>query len=304
MTDIRTIAARADALEAEVGHPGDRWDELKRRVQDEAITQFRQIEDEWLALMWAIDAYRVAGVPPRAMGRSTIDSPARLAAIYRSKGNWFATLIALLLQNRTNQPIQPRTKVLGFSQVHQIDVAWPVREIDPRVCAETKVTGAPAFADTPARSAIADFSNRRKELKFAATDLKLYRRQQETAIAHWGVWREKAPPKTYFLWAARLKTEGKRGQDDVARLAKEAQALINSYLDGAGLVAWRTRTDQQGYEPVRLPLSSQVTELDDVLYRIETEIKLLVEPGGLPPEPVQPEEAAVDVEQLMPDTPS
>lgn len=304
MTDIRTIAARADALEAEVGHPGDRWDELKRRVQDEAITQFRQIEDEWLALMWAIDAYRVAGVPPRAMGRSTIDSPARLAAIYRSKGNWFATLIALLLQNRTNQPIQPRTKVRGFSQVHQIDVAWPVREIDPRVCAETKVTGAPAFADTPARSAIADFSNRRKELKFAATDLKLYRRQQETAIAHWGVWREKAPPKTYFLWAARLKTEGKRGQDDVARLAKEAQALINSYLDGAGLVAWRTRADRQGYEPVRLPLGSQVTELDDVLYRIETEIKLLVEPGGLPPEPVQPERSAVDVEQLMPDEPS
>ena len=195
------------------------------------------------------------------------------------QGLWFATLIALLLQNRTNQPIQPRTKVLGFSQVHQIDVTSPVREIDPRVCAETKVTGAPAFADTPAREHRRGLLNRRKELKFAPTDLKLYRRQQKTAIAHWGV--AKAHRQDVLsLWAARLKDEGKRGHDDVARLAKEAQALINSYLDGAGLVAWRTRADQQGYEPVRLPLGSQVTELDDVLYRIETEIKLLVEPGG------------------------
>jgi hypothetical protein len=303
MTDLRALAATAEALEAEVGHPGDRWEDLKRLVQDEVITQFRRIEGDWLALMWAIDAFRVAGVPPRAMGRTSIESHARLAAIYRSKGNWFATLIALLLQNRTSQPIQPRTKVRGFSQMHQIDVAWPVREVDPLVCAETKVTGAPAFSDTPARSAIADFSNRRKELKFAATDLKLYRRQQETAIAHWGVWREKAPPKTYFLWAARLKTDGVRAQDDIGRLTKEARALVNSYLDGAGLVAWRTRSDQRMYEPVRLAPGSEVTDLDDVLYRIESEIKLLVEPGGLPPKPVQVLMPAVEVEQLVVDKP-
>ncbi len=303
MTDIRAVAARAEALEAEVGHPGERWEELKRRVQDEAITQFRQVEADWLSLMWAIDAYRVAGVPPRAMGRISVESAARLGAIYRSKGNWFATLIALLLQNRTNQPIQPRTKVRGFSQLHQIDVAWPVRQEDPLVCAETKVTGAPAFGSTPARSAIADFSNRRKELKFAATDLKLYRRQQETAIGHWGVWREKAPPKTYFLWAARLRTEGARGRDEVTRLTGEAQALVNSYLDGAGLVAWRTRDDRRGYDVVRLPVGSQVTELDDVLYRIESEIKLLVGPGGRPPEPVRPSNTAVDIAHLAPDSP-
>lgn len=301
MTDIRAIAARAEVLEAEVGHPGERWEELKRRVQDEVVTQFHQVETDWLALMWAIDAFRVAGIPPRAMGRTSVESPARLAAIYRSKGNWFATLVALLLQNRTNQPIQPRTKVRGFSQIHQIDVAWPVRDVDPLVCAETKVTGAPAFGDTPARSAIADFSNRRKELKFAATDLKLYRRQQETAIAHWGVWREKAPPKTYFLWAARLRVEGARGRDDVSRLAKEAQALINSYLDGAGLVAWRTRSDGAMYELVRLPQGFEVTDLDDVLYRIESEINLLVQPTGLPPQPVRADRPVVAVEDLAPD---
>lgn len=299
--DIRALAARADQLEANVGHPGDRWEELKRRVQDEGIRTFSQVEADWLALMWSIDAFRAAGIPPRAMGRTTVESSARLAAIYRSKGNWFATLIALLLQNRTSQPLQPRTKVRGFSQVHQIDVAWPVRLEDPLVCAETKVTGAPAFASTPARGALADFTNRRKELKFAATDLKLYRRQQDTSIGHWGVWREKAPPKTYFLWAARLRTEGSRGRDTISRVAAEAQGLVNSYLDGAGLIAWQTRADNGGYEVTALPTDAQVTELDDVLYRIESEINLLVGPQGLPPEPVRPERPAVDVSKLAPD---
>jgi len=298
MTDIRVVADLSEAVEREVGHPGLLWETLKGRVQDEALTQFRQVESDWLELMWSIDAYRIAGLPPRAMGRTAVEGPARLAAIYRSKGNWFATLIALLLQNRTNQPISPRTKVRGFSQIHQIDVAWPVRNVDPRVCAETKVTDAPDFGRTPARSAIGDFSNRRKELKFAATDLKLYRRQQDTAIDHWGVWRESAPPKTYFLWAARLRTEGSQPPDDIRKLAQEAQALTTSYLDGAGLIAWRTRPDKTGYERVELPTGFQVSQLDDVLYRIETEIKHLLAATGLPPEPVVAGRPLVDVERL------
>jgi hypothetical protein len=301
MTDIRAVADISEALEAQVGHPGELWEELKRRVQEEAIGQFKRIEVDWLALMWSIDAFRVAGIPPRAMGRDTVEGSARLAAIYRSKGNWFATLIALLLQNRTSAPLQPRTKVRGFSQRHQIDVAWPVREIDPLICIETKVSGAPPVGSTPARSAVADFTNRRKELKFAATDLKLYRRQQDTSIDHWGVWREKAPPKTYFLWGARLKNEGTGGHDDPRKLASEAQALINSYLDGAGLVAWRTRSDGRGYEPVPVPSGSEVTELDDVLYRVESEIKLLTQPSGEPPAPIAATRPAIDVSNLADD---
>jgi hypothetical protein len=302
VSDVRLVADESEALERRVGHPGLLWDGLKARVQEESVTQFRAVETDWLELMWSIDAFRVAGVPPRAMGRPDVDSSARLAAVYRTKGNWFATLVSLLLQNRTSQPISPRTKVRGFSQVHQIDVAWPVRNVDPRVCIETKVTGAPAFGHTPARSAIADFSNRRKELKFAATDLKLYRRQQNTAIEHWGVWRDAAPPQTYFLWAARLKAGPGRGADDIRRLCQEAQALSNSYLDGAGLVAWREKRDASGYEKVEVPVGFQVSDLDDVLYRIETEIGQLLGPSGLPPAPFRAEHPVVDVEQLASDS--
>lgn len=94
---------------------------------------------------------------------------------------------------------------------------------------------------------------------------------------------------------------GTRGRDAVGRLTAEAQALVNSYLDGAGLVAWQTRADSCGYEVIQHPTDAQVTRLDDVLYRIESEIKLLVGPRGLPPEPVVPARPVVDVTELAPD---
>jgi hypothetical protein len=292
----------AVALEERVGHPGERWQILRDRIQDHAVTTFAAIEQEWLDLMWSIDAFRSAGIAPRTMGRQDIDAVLRLAAVYRFKGNWFATLIALLLQNRTHQPISPRTKVKGFSQNHQIDVAWPVREEDPLVCVETKVSGASATPSVTARGALADFSNRRKELKFAATDLKLNRRQQDTRIEHWGVWRENAPPLTYFLWAARLRTTG-RQPEQLSKLIDEASALRDTYLDGAGLIAWQMRDDGSGYQSLKLPANARVTELDDTLYRIASEINRLTGPGGKPPAPETPEHRAVDVERLADDTP-
>ena len=290
------------ALENLVGHPGQLWEHLRDRVQDQAIVSFLAIEDDWLRLMWSIDAFRSAAIAPRSMGRPDVDHDLRLAAVYRSKGNWFATLVALILQNRTHQPISPRTKVRGFSQNHQIDVAWPVRQDDPLVCVETKVTGAPGILTGRPRGAIDDFSNRRKELKFAATDLKLNRRQQDTSIEHWGVWRENAPPKTYFLWAARMRTASESRQpDQVSRLVGEAEALRNSYLDGAGLIAWKRRDDGPGYERVPLPVSARVADLDDSLYRIASEINRLIGPGGRAPDPVTPERRAVAVETLADD---
>jgi len=181
--------------------------------------------------------------------------------------------------------------------MHQIDLAWPARREDPRVCAETKVTGAPAYGTTPARGSLSDYSNRRKELKFAATDLKLYRRQQDTVIEHWGVWREQSPPKTYFLWAARLNPEKER----ITTLVAEAQALVNTYLDGAGIVAWQENAAGTGYEAVPVPHVARVTDLDDVLYRLASEINLLAGPTRTPPPPVTPERPAVQPEQLPPD---
>jgi hypothetical protein len=289
-----------NALEATIGSPRVKWDALIERIQTDGITRFESIEREWLDLLWCLDSYRIAGVAPRLMGKATLSEPRRLAAAYRMKGNWFALVVAALLQNRTSQPIGAKNRVVGFSQPHQIDVAWPPRENDPLVCIETKVTGAPAYGDTPARGALSDFSNRRKELKFAATDLKLFRRQDGTTIDHWGAWRSTAPPKTYFLWGARLRT-GTRADDSVIGLAREAQALINTYLDGAGVLAWRVNDEGTGYEPAPMPASAVVSALDDVLHRVASEIKQMA-PAGVAPAPFIPDDAAVDTALLLGDT--
>jgi hypothetical protein len=270
------------SVEDRVGHPGDKWDELRDGVQALVTRSFADVQDQWLDLMWTLDAFRTARVLPRGYGDS--------GALNRKKGDWFADLVALLLHNRTSHQIGARTRVPGFSQRHQIDVAWPARGLDPLVCCETKVTGAPAFGKTPARPTRVDFVNRRKELKFAATDLKLFRRQQETRIAHWDEWRGSQPPRAYFLWGARLEP----GADRIETVVREARALIDTYLDGVGLVAWRSRDDGPGYEAIPVPEGERVTELDDVLYRMESFIHSSVDEHGNPPPPIRPDKSSFD----------
>jgi len=274
---VSTRDDQAYELEEQVGHPAQLWESLKDHVQADAVKSFAGVQEEWLQLMWSLDAFRVRQLIPIGMGVNP-------GAVNRFKGNWFAELIALLLQNRTSQRIGARTRVQGFSQLHQIDVAWPVRQHDPLICAETKVTGAPAYGSTPSRAATADWTNRRKELKFAATDLKLYRRQQETTIDHWDVWRKGNPPRVFFLWAARITDK----RDRIDYMIREVRSLIETYLDGAGFFAWEERKTEDGYQALSLPADARVAALDDVLHRIASEIRLIA-PAGEAPEPVVPE---------------
>lgn len=282
----------ARELEQRVGHPQELSEALIARVQDDAIKRFSDVQEDWIALMWSLDAFRQAGLTPTGMGKG---GPGGFGGVYRGKGNWFALLLALLLDNQTGQRVGARTRIQGFSQMHQIDLAWPARKIDPRVCVETKVTGAPGFGETPPRGAMSDWSNRRKELKFAATDLKLARRQQDTKIEHWDVWRQDAPPKCFFMWAARLEPIK---NDTVEKMANETQALVNTYLDGAGVFAWRENRKGDGYEVVPLSSRSRVAELDDVLYRVASEINKLAGIDGKPPPPVESATKAVDLGDL------
>ena len=258
----------ARAIESQVGHPETKWNALKDRIQADAIEQFVDVRGDWLDLMWTLDTYRREGVPPDGMGRQETPPGTRLNAIYRGKGNWFSDIITLLLGNQTAQLLGPRSKVLGFSQVHQVDIAWPVSETVPLICVETKVTGAPAYGSHGPRGARQDWSNRRRELKFSATDLKLHRRGKETQIEHWDEWRNSQPPNVYFLWASRLGPS-----DSIEMLIDEVGRLVNSYLDGAGVIAWREKADGASYEEADVPPTARVHDLDDVLYRIASEIR-------------------------------
>ncbi|HYV15976.1 MAG TPA: hypothetical protein VE972_08140 [Conexibacter sp.] len=290
----RAAAARAEGVRVRVGHPGERWGTLCKRIETERIRDFADVTTEFLALMWCLDQYRIADAPPERMGRLTASYSSRMDGVYRGKGNWFATLLALLLGNRTGQTIRSLSRIKGFSQVHQIDLAWPDRNIAPIVCAESKVTGGPAYRGFPARGAMDDWTNRRKELKFSATDLKLSRREQTQKIGHWGVWRARAAPRTFILWGARL-----RPDDRIERMVKETEALLATYLDGAGLFAWRESDAGDAYVPVPLPDGATVETIDVALWRIESEIGEAIESGALAE---QVETAApVDPVELEPD---
>jgi hypothetical protein len=251
-------------LESAVGHPRERFRELCDRIQL-GERSFQAIEADFLALIWTMDAYRVAQVVPREMVSLQMakEEPARqLEGIYRGKGNYFSTVVSLVLGQMTTSQLASRRDVLGFSQPHQIDIAWPAYDMDPirgpLICCEAKLTGAPPYPGNKGRGAMDDWSNRRKELKFQAADLKLARQAASTSIEHWDMWRQSAPPKVYSLWAARLKPT-----DDVGKMIEEARVLTETYTDGVGIYAFRENAARDGYEPATLspgvspPLSSR-----------------------------------------------
>jgi len=288
-------AERAAEVESRWGHPESLWDGLVNKVQANAIRDFSAIADEWLSLMWCLDEFRIADTPPRGAGDLAKPFNQRIDGVYRGKGNLFATLLSLLLENRTGQVIRSRSQIQGFSQNHQIDLAWPDRRVAPIVCAESKLTGGPAYRGYRARGAMDDWTNRRKELKFSATDLKLSRRDQTESIGHWDVWRQTAMPKAFLLWGARLSP-----RDNPDRMAREVAAIVSTYLDGAGVFAWRERDDKGGYETVGLPAMPTVEDLDVALWRIESEITKAVASGALEEEPES--SAPVDPDRLADDS--
>jgi hypothetical protein len=290
---------QVSALEDEVGHPGDLWDTLKQKVQNEAITQFAAVQDDFLSIIWCLDRYRAEGVTPQGMGRSGANAGRRLEAVYRSKGRWWADLVGLLLENRSSSILAPRARVQGFSQDHRIDVAWPARDgtiEDPRICLVTRMSGAPESKTTPARAAMDDWPNRRKELKFAATDLKLAQQPKSAPMGTWEEWRRSRPPKVFFLWGARLDSK-----DLPATISREVQALSATYVDGTGVCAYQTGSSGIGYAATPAPAPSGWMTVDEVLDDVGHSMKALSSPVGGASNPATAREATVDTSGLLSD---
>lgn len=279
-------------LEVEVGHPNDKFVALVAQIQQGAKT-FRRIEHEFLDLIWTLDAYRVAQVVPREMGKADLTPSKRLDGIYRSKGNYFSTVVTEIIKQKTSTVLEPRSNVQGFSQVHQIDIAWPARDrkpiVDPLICCEAKLTGAPPYPGNPGRGATDDWSNRRKELKFQATDLKLYRQATNTQIRNWDRWRKQAPPSVYSIWAARVDKDPKISQRAISKMVSEARILTATYSDGVGIYAFQENAAGTGYEPSQVSrgVDERVTSLDGLLDYIAAHIQdVMAENNNAVPPPV------------------
>ena len=288
-------------VQALVGIPSDKQQLLRDRIQNETVRAFRDIEGDFLDILWTIDTYRVEQVTPRAPAGTQLKKGSEGGeGIYRGKGNFFSEVITLILSNKTSSPLASRNDVQGFSQLHQIDIAWPARPgkalQDPLICCEVKLTGAPGFGAIPDRKGRADWSNRRKELKFQATDLKLYRQQESTKIQHWDQWRKKAPPLVYTLWAARLSSP-----DEFAKMVEDAQALTATYLDGVGIYGFLKNHANDGYVAASISrgVSDRVTSLDNVLDLIAAEIQDVMERhNNKVPAPVIPSSFAAEAAKI------
>lgn len=263
-------------VEELVGVPGELLLDLKAHIQDRNVQRFQTIESDFLALLWCLDTYRVQQVIPRVPAGAKVSgyAPEQLAGgLYRGKGNFFSEVVTAVLSNKTDSPLAPRTKVKGFSQLHQIDIAWPAPDkgvaTEPIVCCEAKITGAPAYGDTPARSVRADWTNRRKELKFQATDLKLFRERDNPTIRNWDQWRMKAAPKVYAIWAGRLEKPA-----ELQYMVSQARELTETYLDRVGVYGFITNDARDGYVAATdaTKVVERVTSLDTVLDLIAAEI--------------------------------
>lgn len=274
-------------LEELVGNPGDLFIALADRIQNENIKRFRDIEADFLAWLWSVDTHRTQQVIPRAPRRKDADqfsNDALAAGMYRGKGDRFSDVLSLILSNKTLSTLAPRGKVQGYSQLHQIDIAWPAPDhgvaLDPIVCCESKITGAPPEGTGKARPIRNDWTNRRKELKFQATDLKLFQSKDDPKIRNWDQWRKGAAPSVYAIWAGRLQTLG-----ELRYMVDQARDLTATYLDGVGIYGFITNENGDGYvaaSPGR-EVAERVTGLDTVLDLIDAEIDAYVEkhPGAL-----------------------
>jgi hypothetical protein len=83
-------------------------------------------------------------------------------------------------------------------------------------------------------------------------------------------------------------------------MVTEAQVLVKTYLEGAGLIAWREVHDH--YEIQTIPPTDRVSTVDDVLYRIATEVGQIAPPGQSPPPPEIPVERVIDTALIEPDS--
>jgi hypothetical protein len=82
-------------------------------------------------------------------------------------------------------------------------------------------------------------------------------------------------------------------------MVEEAQALVKTYLEGAGIVAWH---EHNGHYAA-IPLKERISTVDDVLYRIASEITKIAPAGQEPPAAQLPTERAIEPKNLAPDTP-
>ncbi|MDM7885183.1 hypothetical protein QUG92_08695 [Curtobacterium sp. RHCKG23] len=256
--------------------PSQRFNELLGQVKRERVTKFSMIEEALLDWLWCVDGYRINGSVPSDFGtrRSAASEEARNGAFYRTRGDRLADVLLALLRNRCGVNLAPRSRVKGFSQEHQIDIAWSPEDgpilADPVVCCEVKILGAPSDGTKPDRSIRSDWTNRRKELKFQAADLKLFQGREDPNIRNWDQWRASVPPRVYTIWAGRIFS-----RTDAEYMTDQARDLTDTYLDGVGVFPFAPNETNTAYRALNdgRSVRGRLTHVDTILDRMQADIE-------------------------------
>ena len=231
---------------ARVGSPLEKWNELKFVVQQENVKVFSEVAADFLDVLWCLDQYRVAGIPPPSMGKpGQADRPACGCPGLRMKGNWFSELVSLILMNQTASRLSasPGAECKAFRRLHQVDVAWPAARSAPLVCVETKVMGGPAYDGQRRRGRNQRLDESPQGAQVSGNRSEAYRREQRQRIDHWDPWRRWRHHRSTSLWCARME----QPQDSLDRMVAEVRALTETYLDGAAIFADRAASDGRSY---------------------------------------------------------
>ena len=182
-------AERAAVVQEQWGHPQGAVGHAHRTHPEHKRDGVRGVRDEWLALMWCLDQYRVADAPPEGMGKRGLKYEGRMDGILPRLGQLVPATMphpAAQQPHRTDATEPLRYQGLLAEPPDRLGLARPRRGAD-RVRREQAHRG-PAYRAAPGRGAMDDWTNRRRELKFSAADLKLAALAGEK-IGHWDVWR-------------------------------------------------------------------------------------------------------------------
>lgn len=235
------------------------FQDLLAYVEVNAVENFSEVEDQFVAAMSAFDQRLVAGQLTSGQNQN--------------KGLFFNELIARLVERCAGLGVAQRGKRPGILlPTVDVDLCFPADpKTRPAIIAEVKMAGTPKHPRSPqagvmGRPASADVDKRIREIALNVIDLKLADVQGgTTSIGDISSWIQATRPHFFALFGLRVIDE-----NDLRKVLARFQYLANSYANGVGLALYspvnpETPEGRVTYKPIAAPGGMSI---DDTVKRI------------------------------------
>lgn len=228
------------------------FEALVERVRDSLVTQWDEIEGEFVRVVETFDA-KYAAAPKGDTGW------------YQSKARYFNDLIVGILGNLSSQQISLRCKRKSqLFNLIDIDICFPNSGV-PKIAGEVKALGTPPHPGNKnvARGGASDLHKRTREVAFTSMDLKAAY-APPAPIGSFQQWVDSTAPGYFAFWAVRAKD-----QLDFEKVRTTLTSL-RTYCNGVGAVIYMPRTpaSQTEYEVKKVTELSVDRSLREMAQRI------------------------------------